>query len=398
MPTSSALLWIASATLALFAIPLAAQDAAPGGGWAGFTKAFDAQASGSRVVGGSAVLVRDGRIVGRHDYGFADQQRGKRVDENTLFHYGSITKTLTAIAILQLRDHGKLSLDDTVIRWLPELRQVHDPFNAIDKITVRMLLSHSAGFQAPTWPYSQGKPWEPFEPTSWEQLVAMMPYQELLFAPGSQYGYSNPAYIYLARIVEKLSGDPWQAYVQKNILSPLGLTRSYFGSTPYYLAEHRSHNYGFLPPEEGEQGNKLHDNGADFDPGITIPNSGWNAPLSDLAVYAAFLTGSTGEDSGRARLYDAVLSRSTLQEMWRPVLSRGGTEEQPEEMGLGFFILRSGQHTFIGHTGSQAGYRAFLWVNPANATAVIAVINTADWVTGANLLQPIQPAALELLR
>jgi len=85
---------------------------------------------------------------------------------------------------------------------------------AIDKVTIRMLLSHSAGFQNPTWPYKEGKDWEPFEPTTWNQLVAMMPYQELLFAPGSRFGYSNPGFIYLARIIEQLTGDSWEIYVQ----------------------------------------------------------------------------------------------------------------------------------------------------------------------------------------
>ena len=99
-------------------------------------------------------------------------------------------------------------------RWMP--------------ITLRMLMSHSAGFQDPTWPYKQGKPWEPFEPTTWNQLVAMMPYQEIAFAPGSRYSYSNPGFIYLARVIEQLSGDPWEVYVQKNIFNPLGMTHSYF--------------------------------------------------------------------------------------------------------------------------------------------------------------------------
>lgn len=384
------------ALFSLLGIPLAAQSPAPGAAWAGFTRVFDAEAGKGRVVGGSAVLVRDGRAIGRHDFGLADRARGQRVDERTLFHYGSITKTLTAIAILQLRDHGKLSLDDTITRWLPELRQVHDPYDAIDSITIRMLLSHSAGFQGPTWPYTQGRPWEPFEPATWAQLVAMMPYQELHFRPGSRFSYSNPAYIYLARIIEQITGEPWAVYIQKNIFAPLGLTRSYFGVTPYHLADDRSNNYSVVrDPESGEQ---VRENGREFDPGITIPNSGWNAPLSDLATYAAFLTGSTGGDPAVARLHDAVLSRATLQEMWQPVLPLSASASG-EAMGLGFFLLKDGRNTVIGHTGSQAGFRAFLWVNPANSTAVIVVINTENQVPGGqDPIDLIQPAALALLR
>ena len=106
---------------------------------------------------------------------------------------------------MQLRDRGLLTLDDKVTSYIPELRQVHNRFGSMDAITIRMLLSHTAGFQDPTWPYKAGKSWEPFEPTRWEQLVSMMPYQEIDFRPGSQFGYSNPAFIYLARIIERLT-------------------------------------------------------------------------------------------------------------------------------------------------------------------------------------------------
>src|SRR5438445_5697327 len=221
--------------LALLApFPAAAQRAAPPpAGWAALVRVFDEFAARDSVVGGSVLVMRDGRVQAHHEYGFGDRALGQRVDEGTLFHWASITKTLTAVAVMQLRDRGRLSLDEHATRYLPELTQVHDTFGSIGDITIRMLLSHSAGFQDPTWPYKAGKPWEPFEPVRWEQLVAMMPYQEILFRPGTRYGYSNPAFIYLARIIEQLSGDPYQSYIYKNIWTPLGMTHSYFGATPY---------------------------------------------------------------------------------------------------------------------------------------------------------------------
>src|SRR5204862_7942248 len=112
-----------------------------------------------------------------------DRALGRRVDERTIFHWGSITKTLTAVAVMQLRDRKRLSLDDRVTQYISELRQVHDPFGSMDDVTIRMLLSHSAGLPTPTWPYQAGKPWEPFEPPRWEQLVATMTEQEGAFDP-----------------------------------------------------------------------------------------------------------------------------------------------------------------------------------------------------------------------
>jgi CubicO group peptidase (beta-lactamase class C family) len=357
---------------------LSAQPPAGGRGWDAFVRAFDSYCTADSVVGASVLYVRDGRVVARHLRGMGDRARGEPVDSNTIFHWGSITKTLTAVAIMQLRDRGRLTLDDRVTNYIPELRQVHNPFGSMEGVTIRMLLSHTSGLQDPTWPWDTGQPWEPFEPTRWEQLVAMMPYMTLRFAPGSRYGYSNPAFIYLARIIEQLSGDPWSHYVQKNVLTPLGLTRSYFGATPYHLERYRSNNYYVRDDSSGQI--RVRANGRDFDPGITIPNGGWNAPLGDLVTYAAFLTNSTLGDTARAWLYDVVLRRSSLEEMWRPATAYGGSEgTSSDAVGLSFFVHPRGAATIIGHTGSQAGFRAFLYVNPRSREAIIAAYNTSNY-------------------
>ncbi|MFI4888947.1 MAG: serine hydrolase domain-containing protein [Steroidobacterales bacterium] len=352
-------------------------------GWRSFSQYFDAACQGDGIVGAGVVLVMDGRIVAHHEYGYADRERGVRTGPRTIYHYGSITKTLTAISVMQLRNQGRLSLDDRITFYIPELRQVHDPYGSMDSITLRMLMSHSAGFQDPTWPYKQGKPWEPFEPTTWNQLVAMMPYQQLEFAPGSRYGYSNPGFIYLARVIEALSGDPWETYVQKNIFNPLGLTHSYFGVTPLYLAADRSHNYTRRNDSGGHE--IVADNGADFDPGITIPNGGWNAPLGDLANYLGFLANATHGDTAAGQLYESILPHSTLVEMWQPLHKTSDAESAPNEsMGLSFFTAKSGDVTLVGHTGSQAGFLAFMYLNPATGAGIIAALNTDSDLPAAN--------------
>lgn len=341
-------------------------------GWAAAVRAFDQMVRTDSVVGGSLLYLKGGRVLARHETGFADRAAGIPVGQRTIFHYGSITKTLTAVAILQLRDRGLLSLDDPITRWVPELRQVHNPFGAMDSITLRMLLSHSSGFQGPTWPYRKYQGWEPFEPTRWEQLVAMMPYQEIGFRPGSRYGYSNPAYIYLARVIEAVTGDPWQSYIYKNLWSPLAIRESYFNLTPWHLALFRSRNYTLVA--DSALGQRLTDNGRDFDPGITIPNGGWNAPVGDLALWVRFLTGATGGDPDRARLDEIVLHRTTLEEMWQPVVPAG----EGQSVGLGFFLVDQNGTRLVGHTGSQAGFRSFLYFNPTTRTGVIGVVNTSN--------------------
>lgn len=349
--------------------PLVAQQ--PGLG--GVSRALANLMRVDSVVGGAAVLVRDGRIVQHVELGYGDRARGVRMASGSIFHWASITKTLTAVAIMQLRDRGRLSLDDPITRWVPELEQVHNPFGPMDRVTIRMLLSHSSGFQNPTWPYRQYAPWEPFEPTRWEQLVAMMPYQEIQFSPGSRFGYSNPAYIYLARVIETITGDPYQSYIYKNIWVPLGMTRSYFGTTPEYLATDRSHNYTAVRDSAGVV--TVRDNGPDFDPGVTIPNGGWNAPLEDLAKWMACLSGATAGDLARGRIYEAVVRRETLTEMWRPVVPDG---PDGSSVGLGFFLRPAGRDTLVYHSGEQAGFRSVFMINPRTRLAVVAVVNSTD--------------------
>jgi CubicO group peptidase (beta-lactamase class C family) len=304
----------------------------------------------------------------------ADREVNQPVDQNTIFHWGSITKTLTAVAVMQLRDRHRISLDDSITKYVPELNRIHSDYGPVSQVTLKQLLSHSAGFQNPTWPYrDDNKPWQPFEPTEWAQLVAMMPYQELAFKPGSKYSYSNPAFIYLARVIEKVSGLSYQTYIQRNILTPLGMTHTYFNLTPAALAKDRSNNYSIFVDPGGKETVKA--NGREFDTGITTPNGGLNAPLGDLVRWVAFLT---DRNSPAKR---PILSRATLQEMWRPVVAMNASADRPESMGLSFFLdprtLSSGPITFIGHSGSQAGFRAFFVFNPLTGTAMIAAFNTS---------------------
>ena len=367
-----------TAALLLLAQPSAAAQSAvpaPPPQWSAYARAFDAYVAADSIVGAATLVMKDGRVVAHHETGYGDRALGQRVDTSTIFHWGSITKTLTAISAMQIVQRNRLSLEARVTDFVPELRRVHSAYGSMDSVTVRMLLSHSSGLQNGTWPWSKGRPWEPFEPTTWEQLVAMMPYQELTFKPGARYSYSNPGFIYLGRIVEQLTGDPWEAYVQKNIFTPLGLTRSYFNGTPYHLAQYRSNNYYVAKDSAGRVGVKA--NGRDFNPGITIPNGGWNAPLGDLATYVAFLTNASRGDAAMQRTYDTILPHATFERMWEPRYVTG-TDSTGEWMGLSFFVNTKGGSTIVGHTGSQAGFRAYFYWNPATRVAVIAAFNTSN--------------------
>ena len=322
------------------------------------------------ILGSSLVLIRGGEVVLHENYGLQSRSPIVPVDDNTTYHWASCTKTFTGIAIMQLRDRGFLSLDDPLIKYIPELGAIHDRYGPISKITIRQMMSHSGGFRDPTWPWRDAD-WQPFEPTQWSQIVAMLPYTDILFEPGSRFSYSNLGVVFLGEIIERLSGDPYEVYIDKNILKPLGMYRTYFDRSPYHLLRYRSHSWDL---KDG----KLTEDQFDFDTGITRSNGGLNAPLPDMIRYVQFLLG----DPERWAEYNTVLRRSSLEEMWKPVLlvapnddfiSRAGAGDQ---VASSFFVHTDGKLRLIGHAGWQNGFRSHFYIDPEARSAYIVAYNT----------------------
>lgn len=333
------------------------------------------------IAGSSFMFIHNGRVAAKEFYGLANVGQSRKVDEETIYHWASVTKTFTGVAIMQLRDRGMLRLDDPIVKHIPELRGVHNPFGDMSEITIRHLMSHSAGFRGATWPWGGDKDWHPHEPLRWEQLVAMIPYTEILFKPGSRFSYSNPGIIFLGRVIELLTTDDYEVYVDKNILKPLEMYRSYFDNTPYHLARHKAQSY-FL--REG----KLVPARPETNTGITVSNGGLNAPLGDMAKYINFLLGGPDKQS----VYDQVLKRSSLEEMFQAQVSVGEAAAAPsgqgqgrkEAMGLTFFIEDNfGQH-FIGHSGGQNAFISHFFIKPGTRTAYLVAYNTLADEAGKN--------------
>ena len=339
------------------------QAAQPADPWSGVAALFTQRLQQTGIVGGSVTFVQDGHVAHEAVAGFQDQATRRPVDRDTIFHWASITKTFTGFAIMQLRDRGFFSLDDPVVKYVPELREVHNPFGDISQVTIRHLMSHSGGFRAGTWPWGGDQPWHPFEPTRWAQLVAMMPYTELQFRPGTKYSYSNPGVIFLGRIIELFSGDDYEVYIAKNILMPLGMTRTFFDRAPRHLLDHRSHSY------TADDDGTVHEQPFDFDSGITVSNGGLNAPLGDMATYLSFLIDGN----------DTILKQSSLLEMATPQVraadGEGGSGEDVQA-GLSCFIERHGQVELVGHSGDQNGFISHLYVHRPSRSGYIASFNT----------------------
>ena len=335
--------------------------------WARVTAQFDTALRRNRYVGGSLYFIREGQARGVHHYGNQTLEPIRAVDEDTIYHWASITKTFTAIGIMQLRDRGLLDLDDAVTDYIPVFRQAHNPFGDMSDVTIRHLITHTSGLRGPTFPWGGTEDWHPHEPTRWSQWDAMLPYTQLQFAPGSSYSYSNPGTSLLGRIIEEIIGDDIEVYIDKNILRPLEMYNSYFDITPWRLKRFRSDNFTV-------EGEKITSNGIDFDTGMTTGNGGLNGPVADMVRYVNFLVGA-----GDMSRYDEVLSRSSLEEMWEPLHVHEEFESLTEYMGTTFFVIddhAEPSRRFVGHTGGQKAFQAFFYIHPPTASAAIMAVNS----------------------
>lgn len=323
---------------------------------------FNQQLNENEVVGGALLLLEGDEVEFNSYQGFADLSEQRKIDQHTIFHWASITKTLTAIGVMQLRDQGLLTLDDSLTDYLPELREIHNPFGSMDDLTIRMALNHSTGLRNATWPWGGNEDWHPFEPTEWGQLVAMFPYTKVEFEPGSRHSYSNPAIIFLGKIIEQLSGESWEVYTDKNILKPLEMHRSYFNHTPKHLLPYRVNSYQIKDGQPEPRGH-------DFHAGITTSNGGLNAPLTDMIKYLKFLLDQTNEKQ-------KVLKRSSLEELWEIELPIEEANGIKSSVGLSFFIEEFEGMRVIGHTGTQWSNYSWFYIHPESRTAAISVTNT----------------------
>jgi CubicO group peptidase (beta-lactamase class C family) len=172
----------------------------------------------SKVPGIAYGVIVDGKLAHVGTVGFRDLSSHAPVDSATVFRIASMTKSFTAAAILQLRDAGKLALDDPAEKYIPELAGLRYPSSDSPKITIRLLLSHSEGFP-------EDNPWGDQQLSATNDDMARMMKRGIPFstAPGTSYEYSNFGFAILGRIVANVSGMPYPRYVTERILKPLGM-------------------------------------------------------------------------------------------------------------------------------------------------------------------------------
>lgn len=188
------------------------------------TKSFDSLLNKEFKTGepgAAAIVVKKGEVVYKKGFGMGDMELNVPVQPDMVFRIGSITKQFTAVCILKLASEGKLSLQDDIKKYIPD-------YGIKEPITIEHLLTHTSGIKSYT-----------NVDTFWQQMRKDMTPREIIrltekdtleFKPGTKYNYNNTAFVMLGYIIEKISGKTYEAYLQQNIFTPLGMSNSYFGS------------------------------------------------------------------------------------------------------------------------------------------------------------------------
>ncbi|HKQ36777.1 MAG TPA: serine hydrolase domain-containing protein [Verrucomicrobiae bacterium] len=293
-------------------------------------KAVDA----NEVPGGIALVARDGRISRHEAFGLRDIEGQLPFTTNTLCWIASITKPVTVAASMTLVDAGKMGLDDTVEKYLPEFREQKDTNGAHRVFTIRHLMSHTSGLvpNPPTrrsaWPI--GGPLDDFWlKQTLPEIVGTISRSQLRFKPGSKFEYSNSALFVLGRLIEVVSGKPYAVYVKENILAPLHMNDTHY-APPSREADRVAKIYA---RRDGKRETIFQ-----FNPAVKISNTAPDGGLfSYPAQFVPFLQMFLNND-GR------ILSRNAVTQMLTP---------QPHGWGLGW-SLEDGVFMHEGSSGTVA--------------------------------------------
>ena len=305
--------------------PSCAQDGAPRLDVGRMDQVVRAYADNKQFMG-SILVARAGHVIFDKGYGYANLEWAIPNDPATIFRLGSLTKQFTAASILLLEERGKLKTSDPVSAYLP------DAPAAWAKISIFNLLTHSSGI--PNFTAFPDYPAKEAVRTTPDQLVAWIEAKPLEFQPGQKWDYSNSNYAVLGLLIEKVSGQKYQDFLQQNIFGPLKMSHSGYDSAGAIIPHRAS---GYTPGPDGPQ----------------------NASYVDMSVpYAAGALYSTTHDLQLwedALFGGRLLSAVSLKKMTTPFLN-------DYAMGLG--VGQSGGHPVISHTGGIEGFSTYLVYYP----------------------------------
>ena len=339
------------------------------------------------VPGASIAMTDKGKVVYAKGFGYSDIDTHTSVQTKSLFRIASLSKPITAVAILQLVEQGKLRLEDKVFSVLnleAEIEAVGEAFDAkLHDITIEHLLQHRGGwdrdksfdpmFQSVRFAKQLGVP----SPAGHREVILAMLRQKLDFVPGERHVYSNFGYCLLGRVIETLAGVPYEAFVQERVLRPIGIQSMHIGATRldgrdaaevrYYATGKAKSVFQFdlgeeVPPPYGSWNLEAMDS-----------HGGWIATAEDIAKFAASL-----DDLDNS----PILSRASIERMHTRPIGLAGDEEggEPKDSfySLGWLnrVTNNGQVNHW-HTGSLPGTSAIM-IRRQDGRNMVALLNTRE--------------------
>jgi CubicO group peptidase (beta-lactamase class C family) len=331
-------------------------------------RVFQEFAARQHIPGAVWGIIIDGRLAHVGVSGYRDVATKAPVDSGTVFRIASMTKSFTAMAILRLRDEGKLSLDDPAERWVPELRGLAYPTTDSPRLTIRLLMSHATGFP-------EDNPWGDQQLADSDEELSRMMRAGIPFsnAPGVAYEYSNYGFAILGRIVTRASGMPYRRYITTHILQPLGMS-----STTLEPAS--------VPASRLAQGYRWEDDQWKLEPqlpdGAFGSMGGMLTSARDLGVYVANFLDAWPPHDGRET---GPLRRSSLREMQQVQRPRPATASRAADGsmvlssgGYGYGLGISGNCDFahiVAHGGGLPGFGSIMRWLPDYGVGIIAFGN-----------------------
>lgn len=316
------------------------------------------------VIGIAGGLVKNDTLVWTASHGMATPNAP--YSTNTINRTASITKPMTAIAVMQLVEAGKVILDAPMATYVQEFNTA-----ALNKITVRQVLEHSSGLPG----YKNKK--EAANKKQYNSLTEALHYilkKELLFAPGTDFNYTSYGYVSLGVLIERVSGLTYGDYLKQQLFNPVGMTQTSLEEYGQPL-EGKANVYHQKKPGKIEEI-------TDSNISDRLPGGGVQSTVNDLLKF------------GNAVLNNTLISKESLKEL----TTSSGLKKEGNAYGMGWYLYGPNPDfgNIFGHNGAQYGCSAFLFIFPESNMVTVAMTNTSDFEKIGGFAMAIAKIAAEL--
>lgn len=330
---------------------------------------FKQRANVANIPGVAFGVVANGRLQNIKSFGIRELLTKSQVKNDTVFRIASMTKSFCAAAVLQLRDAGKLRLDDEITKHVPELEHLELPTADSPALTIRHLLTMTAGIP-------QDDPWADRQLYRTDLEMSGFYQQGATFSapPGTRFEYSNYSYMLLGRVITNVSGQPAMGYVTDYLLKPLEMLDTVWNASEV-PADRLAKGYFWL--DEAWQEDPILISGGD-----NVLFAGIFTTVADLAKWVNFFLSAW---PARDEPESGILKRSSLREMQQPLSLISTSIEahqlgQPPKLatghyGYGLFVNHNGRYSTVGHGGGLPGFGSYMSWSPEHNIGIIALGN-----------------------